>query len=130
MSARLQNALSRRERQIMDVVYRSKSVSVQEVLDELPDPPSYSSVRALLGILEHKGFLKHRKNGRKYIYTPAISRKRAIQTSIRHLLHMYFNNSVEEAVGALIELNHRKLTDEELDRLLRIIEQVRKEECR
>ena len=75
-----------------------------------------------------KGFLRHRKNSRKYIYTPAIPRKRAVQTSIRHLLEMYCNNYVEEAVGGLIEVNHRKLTDEELDRLLTIIERVRKEE--
>ena len=128
MSTKLQNALSKRERQIMEVVYRRKSASVQDVLDEIPDPPSYSSIRALLSILENKGFLRHRKNGKKYIYSPTISRKRAIHTSIRHMLQMYFNNSIEEAVGALIEVNHKSLTDDELDKLLVLIEMARREE--
>jgi len=128
MSTRLQNALSKRERQIMEVVYRRKSASVQDVLNEIPQPPSYSSIRALLNILENKGFLRHRKNGRKYIYTPTIPRKRAIYTSIKHMLQMYFNNSIEEAVGALIEVNHKSLTDEELDKLLVLIEKARKKD--
>jgi predicted transcriptional regulator len=109
-------------------VYRRKSASVQDVLDEIPEPPSYSSIRALLSILEQKGFLKHRQNGKKYIYTPTIPRKRAIQASIKHLLQMYFNNSIEEAVGALIEVNHKSLTDEGLDKLLVLIANARKEE--
>ena len=114
----------------MEVVYRKKSASVREVLDEIPDPPTYSSVRALLRILESKGFLRHRKNGKKYIYTPTIPRKRAIQTSIKHLLQMYFNNSIEEAVGALIEVNHKALTDEELDKQLMLIKGAQKEDSR
>ena len=128
MSTKLQNALSKRERQIMEVVYRRKSASVQDVLDEIPDPPTYSSIRTLLGILESKGFLRHRKNGKKYIYTPTIPRTRAIHTSIKHMLRMYFNNSIEEAVGALIEVNHKSLADDELDKLLMLIERARKED--
>jgi len=128
MSTKLQNALSKRERQIMEVVYRRKSASVQDVLDEIPDPPTYSSIRTLLGILESKGFLRHRKNGKKYIYTPTISRTRAIHTSIKYMLRMYFNNSIEEAVGALIEVNHKSLADDELDKLLMLIERARKED--
>ena len=128
MSTKLQNALSKRERQIMEVVYRRKSASVQDVLDEIPNPPTYSCIRTLLNILESKGFLRHRKNGKKYIYTPSIPRKRAIHTSIRHMLQMYFNNSIEEAVGALIEVNHKSLTDDELDKLLVLIERARQED--
>lgn len=128
MIIKLQNTLSKRERQIMDVIYRRKSGSVKEVREDILDPPSYSTVRALMSILEKKGFLKHRKNGKKYIYSPTIPRKRAMYSAIKHILQMYFNNSVEEAVEALIEVNRKALTDKELDRLTELIEKVREEE--
>jgi predicted transcriptional regulator len=125
---KLHTALSKRERQIMDVVYRMKSASVREVREAMPDPPSYSAVRALVGILEKKGFLRHRQSGKKYIYSPTIPRKRAVSTALKHMLQHYFNNSVEEAVGALIEVNRNTLTNEELERLSVLIERAKEEE--
>ncbi len=128
MSKRLIHGLSKRERQIIEIIYRKKSASVRDVLEEIPDPPGYSSVRALLNILEGKGLLKHRKSGKKYVYFPTIPRKRAVSIAIKHMLEMYFNNSIEEAISALIEVTDRKITDEEYGRLTQLIERVRKEE--
>ena len=128
MSRKLQNELSKRERQIMEVIYRRRSASVKEVLQAIPSPPSYSAVRAMLNILEEKGFLKHRKEGRKYIYSPTIPHKRAMRSAVKQLLQTYFNNSIEEAVGALVEIDSKNLTDAEFDRLAELIERVRKAE--
>ena len=85
MSKRLQNELSKRERQIMDVIYRKNSASVKVVLEEIPDPPSYSAVRALINVLEGKGFLKHKKEGKKYIYSPTIPHKKAKISAINEV---------------------------------------------
>ena len=128
MSRKLQHGLSKRERQIMEVIYRWKSASVHEVLGEIPSPPSYSAVRAMLNILEEKGFLKHRKEGRKYIYSPTIPHKRAMRSAVKQLLQTYFNNSIEEAVGALVEIDSKKLTEAEFDRLTELIEKARQSE--
>ena len=128
MIRKLQNGLSKRERQIMEVIYRWRSASVHEVLMAIPSPPSYSAVRAMLNILEDKGFLKHRKEGRKYIYSPTIPHKRAMRSAVKQLLQTYFNNSIEEAVGALVEIDSKKLTEAEFDRLAELIEKVRQAE--
>jgi predicted transcriptional regulator len=128
MSKRLIHGLSKRERQIIEIIYRKRSASVKDVLEEIPEPPSYSTVRALLNILESKGLLKHRQSGKKYIYLPTIPRKRAVSTAVKHMLEMYFNNSIEEAISALIETTNQKITDEEFNRLKKLIERARKEE--
>ncbi len=128
MSKRLQNELSKRERQIMDVIYRRNSASVKEVLEEIPDPPSYSAVRAMLNILEAKGFLKHTQQGKKYIYIPTIPHVKAMQSAIKQVLRTYFNNSVEDAVAAIINIDRKNLEQTDFDSLARLIESTRKEE--
>jgi predicted transcriptional regulator len=126
MSKRLHNELSKRERQIMDVIYRRNSASVKEVLEEIPDPPSYSAVRALINVLEGKGFLNHKKQGKKYIYLPTIPHKKAMRSAIKQLLKTYFNDSVEDAVVAIIKTKN-KLSDEDFNRLTALISEARSE---
>ena len=109
--------LSRRERQIMDVVYAKGQASVAEVLEGLPDPPSYSSIRALMRILEHKGLLKHKELGIKYIYSPTRPRRQAARAAVRNLIRTFFDGSTEKAVAALLDASDSKLTDDELHRL-------------
>lgn len=118
-------ALSRREKQIMNIVFQKQHVSVQNVLDDLPDPPSYSAVRAWLRILEEKGFLKHTKQGAKYIYSPRISTQKSMQIDLKQVLKTYFSNSIEAAVAALIDLNKSQLEAEDYERLLDIIDEAR-----
>ena len=119
--------LSRRERQIMDAVYRLGRATVQDVLDSLPDPPSYSSVRAMMGLLEQKGHLKHEQDGPRYVYLPAVSRDRARRSALRHLLQTFFNGSPEQVVAALLDSPDAKLSRPELDRLARLIEGAKRE---
>ena len=120
--------LSRRERQIMDVVYERGSASAAEIQDCLPDPPSYSAVRALLRVLEEKGHLRHRTDGPRYIYAPVLSRDKAKASALRRVLKTFFNGSAEQAVAALIDMNASELSDDELHRLGRLIEDARKKE--
>ena len=127
MSERLRHGLSKRERQIMEAIYRRKSATAQEVWNAIPEPPSYSAVRATLKILEAKGLLTHRRQGRKYLYLPKIPHGRARQTAIRQLLETYFDDSVEAAVAALIRTDRRKLTEEDYQRLIELIRQAEKE---
>ena len=118
--------MSRRERQIMDIVYRRGRVTAAEVLDELPDPPTYSAVRAALRLLEEKGMLKHEMDGKRYVYLPTTPRRQARATALRHLVRTFFNGSPEQVVNALIE--ESRPSSEELDRLATLIEQARKAE--
>jgi predicted transcriptional regulator len=118
--------MSRRERQIMDIVYRRGRATAAEVLDDLPDPPTYSAVRAALRLLEEKGELKHEMDGKRYVYLPTTPRKQARSTALRHLVRTFFNGSPEQVVNALIE--ESKPSGEELDRLAKLIEQARGEE--
>jgi predicted transcriptional regulator len=127
MSRKLHTELSKRERQIMDVIYRKKSATAKEVLDCIPSPPSYSTVRKLLHILERKGFLKHVQDGLRYVYYPKIPHSRAMRSAIRQLVETYFDNSLEEAMTALIEYDSEGLSDEEMNRLIDIIEKKKKE---
>jgi predicted transcriptional regulator len=127
MSKRLYTELSKRERQIMDVIYQKKSATAKEVMARIPSPPSYSTVRKLLNILERKGFLKHIQDGIRYIYYPKIPHKKAMRSAIRQLLETYFDNSVEEAMTALIEYNSSSLSDTELNRLINIIKKKRRD---
>jgi predicted transcriptional regulator len=119
--------LSRRERQIMDVIFRKGNATVSEVLAELPEPPSYSAVRATLGILEDKGLLRHRKDGRRFVYSPTITRRKARRSALRHILNTFFDGSAEGAVAALLEMQSSELSPEELDRIKKLIEEVQKE---
>jgi len=127
MSKKLQHGLSKRERQIMEVIYRKKVATAQEVLDGIPDPPGYSTVRSFLTILEEKGFLKHERRGRRYVYSPTISHHSAVKSTLQNVLKTYFNNSVEDAVSALMELRGKHLTDDDYNRLIERIEKAKKE---
>jgi len=117
--------LSRRERQILDVLYQRGSASVAEVRRALPDPPSYSAVRALLRILEEKGHARHAEKEMRYVYLPALPRERARRSALRHLLETFFEGSTEQAVAALLDRSTARLTPEELDRISVLIAKAR-----
>jgi len=119
--------LSRRERQIMDIVYQRGKASVSDVVERVPDPPSYTAVRAMLRILEEKGYLKHRKEGPRYVYSPTLPRTNAARSALRRVLQTFFDGSMEQAVAALLDIAESELSDAELDRLAAIIEQAKKE---
>ena len=119
--------LSRRERQIMDIIYSRSSASVADVMGELPDPPTYSAVRALLRVLEEKGHLKHKKDSARYIYLPTRPRGNAGRSALRRVLQTFYDGSAEKAVAALLDVSDSKLSPEELDRLSRLIEEARRE---
>src|SRR5437016_881162 len=118
--------LSRRERQIMDVLYRKGQATAAEVLESIPEPPSYSAVRALLRILEEKGHIKHEETAGKYVFMPTMPREKAKRSAIRHLVQTFFDGSPEEAVAALLDVSSSKLSDTELDRLQELIDKARK----
>ena len=111
----------------MDVVYRLKKATVQEVLDQLPDPPSYSAVRALMRLLEEKGHLTHVADGNRYVYSPTQPKEKASKTALKHLLDTFFDNSVETAVAALLDVKSKEMSDEEFKRLRKLIDKARKE---
>jgi predicted transcriptional regulator len=122
-----ERGLSRRERQIMDVIYRRHQATAAEVLEDLPDPPSYSSVRAMLRVLEEKGHLRHEQDGPRYVFLPTMERERARRSALERLVQTFFDGSVEQAVAALLDQKERTLSDAELARLARLINQARKE---
>jgi predicted transcriptional regulator len=126
MSDRPADALSRRERQIMEIVYRCGQASAAEVVAELPDPPSKTAVRTLLRILEEKGHLKHRQEGLAYVYVPAHSRTQAAKSAFRRVLHTFFEGSLEKAVAAHLGDDAADLSAAELARLADLIRQARK----
>ena len=119
--------LGRRERQILEIVYRLGEASVAEVLDQVSDPPAYDSVRTMLRLLESKGFVSHRQEGTKYVYRPTQSRSTASRTALSHLMKTFFENSVADTMAAAFDLNSDKLTKEELSRLYALISKARKE---
>ena len=127
MVAKAHHQLSRRERQIMDIVYRLGQATAQEVLDNLPDPPSYSAVRALLRLLEEKGYVRHQQDGPRYIFLPTLARAKAQKSALKQMLQTFFDDSTEQAVAALLDLSRNKLSTEELERLSNLIEAARKE---
>ena len=126
MPEALSSQLSRRERQIMDVIYRHGKVTAAEVLAELPDPPSYSAVRAMLRLLEEKGHVRHEQDGPRYVYTPTVNRDKARRSALRHLVRTFFDGSTEDAVAALLQ-NDAGMRDEELERLSQLIDAAKKE---
>ena len=117
--------LSRRERQIMDVIYAKGSASASEVQESLPDPPGYSAVRALLRILVEKGHLRHSADGPRYIYHPTTTRETARKSALKRVLRTFFNGSAEEAVAALLDPSVADLSPEELNRLSDLIQATR-----
>ena len=119
--------LSRRERQIMDIIYRFGEAGVAEVRDHLPDPPSYSAVRALLGLLEGKGYLRHRREGMRYVYLPTVDSRRARDSALQHLIKTFFHGSPAQAVAALIGMSSTQLSQEELKRVSELIRKARQE---
>ena len=119
--------LGRRERQILEIVFRLGEASVGEVLDQMSDPPAYDSVRTMLRLLESKGFVSHRQEGTKYIYRPTQSRSAASRTALSHLMKTFFENSVADTMAAAFDLKSDKLTEEELSRLESLISKARKE---
>src|SRR4051795_4039885 len=119
--------LSRRERQILDILYQRGKASASEVLEGMEDAPSNSAVRTLLRVLEDKGHVKRRAEGLKYVYTPAVARDKAKRTMVKHLLDTYFNGSPEQIVAALLDVSAPELTRDELDRMTAMIEKAKKE---
>ena len=119
--------LSRRERQIMDVIYRLGRATAAEVMGGMADPPSYSAVRAMLRVLEEKGHLRHESQGAKYVFLPTVPRDKARRSALKQLLQTFFDGSTEQAVAALLDLSDAKLSRDELDRLSDLIDQARKE---
>lgn len=118
--------LSRRERQILDILYERGQATAADVQVALPEPPSYSAVRALLRILEEKGHIRHQQDGPRYVYLPTIARDNAKRSALRHVLKTFFDGSAEQAISALIDENSSKLSPAELDRLARLIDSARK----
>jgi BlaI family penicillinase repressor len=118
----LEQALSRRERQVMDILFRLGQASAQEVMDALPDPPSYSAIRALLATLEQKNWIvMHSKDSRRYIYRPAIPEKKAKRSALSNLLHTFFDGSPEKLVASLLDPADQKLSAEEITRIRQLI---------
>ncbi len=120
-------SLSRRERQIMDIVYELKEVSALQVLERLPSPPSYSAVRALLRVLEQKGHLLHRQDGPRYVFTARLPKDKARKNALSHLMTTFFDGSTESVVAALLDLSEDNLSEDDYRRLTELIEKARQE---
>lgn len=114
--------LSRRERQIMDVLFRGGEISAHEIRDELPDAPSYSAVRALLAVMLDKGLVSHRKESRRYLYRPAVSETQAKRSALRRLLGTFFDDRPENLVASLLDPADQQLSREEIERIRRLID--------
>ncbi len=119
--------LSRRERQIMDILYRLGSATAAEIRENLPDAPSYSAVRSLLRILEDKGHLRHQYDGPRYVFTPIVSRPAAQKSALRQMVRTFFDGSATQAVAALLDMSARDLSDDELEQLGKLVEQAKRE---
>ena len=119
--------LSRRERQIMDILYQRGKSSASEVREAMPKAPSYSAVRAMLRVLEEKGHIKHQAEGLKYVYLPIVTRDKAKRSAVKHLLDTFFSNSPEQIVAALLDVSSTRMTREELDRMAEMIEKAKRE---
>lgn len=122
-----QKNLSRRERQIMDIVYVLGKVSVAQVLERIPNPPSYSAIRALLRVLEKKGHLTHKQEGPRYIYFPTLPREEARQNALKHIMQTFFDDSTEDVVAALLNITEGSLSEIDYKRLSELIKKARKE---
>jgi BlaI family penicillinase repressor len=119
--------LSRRERQILDLLYKAGKATAADVQAGLPDPPSYSAVRAMLRILEDKGHVRHDLDGLRYVYMPTVGRDRAKRSALKHVVNTFFDGSATQVMAALFEMSPRELGDEELSRLKRLIDNAGKD---
>lgn len=120
-------SLGRRERQIMDVVYRLGRAAVADVMRELPDPPTYSAVRAMLRYLERKGHLRHSRDGARYVYEPTVPHREAQRSALRHMVRTFFRGSRPGALAALLDLPGKGLTDTDLERLRDLVRRAQRE---
>jgi BlaI family transcriptional regulator, penicillinase repressor len=123
----LSQKLSRRERQIMDFLYQHGRATAADVQANLPEPPSYSAVRAMLRVLEEKGHVHHQQDGPRYVYRPRVGRDRAKRSALRHLVRTFFDGSREQLVAALLDDGTAQLSEDELDRMARLIDRARQE---
>jgi predicted transcriptional regulator len=119
--------LSRRERQIMEILFQRGKASASEVREAMADAPGYSAVRAMLRVLEEKGHVRHQEEGLKYVYLPTVAKDKAKRAAVKHLLETFFNGSPEQIVAALLDVSSTDLTHAELDRMAAMIEKARKE---
>jgi predicted transcriptional regulator len=126
-SAQLSAKLTRRERQIMDVLYRDGEATVADVMTQIPDPPSYSAVRATMNVLEEKGHVRHKQDGPRYVYVPAVPRDRARLAAMNHLLQTFFDGSAESAVVALLQMSDSSLSTTDFERLAAEVRKARQE---
>src|SRR5262245_22420839 len=122
--------LTRREREIMDILYRRGRATAGEVMAELSGDPSYSTVRTQLRVLEEKGHVRHEEEGLRYVYVPVVSRHAARKSALRHVVDTFFEGSAEQTVAALLGGEAARLSDDELDRIAGLIEKARKEQAR
>jgi predicted transcriptional regulator len=129
MAHTLHTTLSRRERQIMDILFRLGRATAAEVMAELPSDPSYSTVRTQLRVLEQKGHVRHQEDGVRFVYMPVVARHAARKSALRHVINTFFDGSPEKAVAALLGGDAAKLSDEELDRIADLIAKARKDEA-
>lgn len=130
MSKSLHAVLSRRERQIMDVLYRRERATAAEVMEDLPGDSSYSTVRTQLRVLEEKGHVRHEVDGPRFVYLPALPRRAARKTALRHLVDTFFDGSAEKVVAALLGGEAARLSEEELQRIAELVSRTRKEGSR
>jgi predicted transcriptional regulator len=122
-----EKSLSRRERQIMDIVYELKEASALQVLERLPSPPGYSAVRALMRVLEQKGHLVHRQDGPRYVYVPRLAKDKARRSALAHLKQTFFDGSTADVVAALLDISEANLSEDDFRRLTELIEKARRE---
>ena len=130
MPASLHTVLTRRERQIMDVLFRRGRATASQVMQELPGGPSYSTVRTQLRVLEDKGHVRHEEEGPRYVYMPAVPRHAARKSALRHLVNTFFDGSTEKVVAALLGGEGTRLSDDELKRVAELVARARKEGSR
>ncbi|PYT24862.1 MAG: CopY family transcriptional regulator [Acidobacteria bacterium] len=119
--------LSRRERQIMEILYQRGKASASEVREAMEDAPSYSAVRAVLRVLEEKGHVKHQAEELKYVYVPTVNRDKAKRSAVKHLLDTFFSDSPKQIVAALLDVSSQRLTREDLDQMAEMIEKAKRE---
>ena len=119
--------LTRREREIMDILHRRERATAHEVMNDLAEPPSYSAVRTFLRLLEERGHVRHEQDGARYVYSPTVARREAQRSAISHLVETFFDGSVEDAVATLVESSKPKLSKHELDRIATLIAKAKKE---
>lgn len=119
--------LSRREREILDILYRQGKATASDVREAMTDAPTYSGVRGMLRVLEEKGHVKHESDGLKYVYTPVINPEKAKKSAVEHLVETFFRDAPEQVVAALLDVSSKRLTREELDRMSEMIEQAKRE---